>query len=902
MAHGFWRIIHSTRDGITQMKFNWLKGLFRLRAGTLVWASAGVCLAVTLLALLGVFIVQSASTMTARAVSGISPDWQVQLVGTTEIARVSDAIGNTVKATLISKVDYADVSSLSSTLDGTTQTTGAGKAVGLEVDYARNNPRQIRLLSGSLNGVLLAQQTASNLHAGPGDTVTIARLGQPAIDFKVDGVVEVSSADQFFQIVSSSPQTARNAPPDNIIFLPASQWETAFGSQLDTMPQTSQRQLHVSFDHSVLPGDPTQAFIVATEMANNLAAKLAGEGVTANNLAARLDGVRQDSLFAKVLFLFLGTPGAIVAILLTMLIVLTGSDRRKRDIALLQMRGATSMQILSLSGMEALVVGVIGAVAGVCLAFALSPVFVSGGIHAAEWYWFLIAGLSGILASLAVFLIPSWVALRSTALQNTVQPRTLSATAPTWQIFGFDIILLLLAWFVFWQISATGYQVVAAPEGVATATVDYKAYAAPAFFWTGSALLFMRLFSLFMRHGRTVLEKILAPIASVFSKTVSASLSRESGRMTKGAVLVALAISFAVSTAIFNTTYENQANVDATLTNGADVTITGTSANPASPLLDTISKQKGVVRAEPMQHRYAYVGNDLQDLYGIDPATIASATAMSNAYFGNDDAIASLASLKNTPNGVLVSDETVSDFQLKEGDAINLRLQTASDHLYHIVSFKFIGIAREFPTAPKDSFLIANAAYVAAQTGNAASEVILIKSSIAPPELAAQLKPVVQSKPGLVISDISEAVHRIGSSLVAVDLRSLTGLELAFALPLAAGAVGLVFALGLAERRRSFAILQAIGATPRQLGAFVWSEALIIYVAGTTAGLVIGWVLAWMLTKLMTQVFDPPPDAMIVPWGYVTILCLAGLMGVCAAVLFQLRKPVQSISAAMRTV
>ena len=884
------------------MKLDWLKGLMRLRAGTIIAASAGVCLAVCLLALLGVFIVQSASTMTARAVSGIEPDWQVQLVGTTDATTADAAIRSTVKIKSLYKVDYADVSSLSSMIDGTTQTTGVGKAVGLDEGYAKNNPRQIRLLSGSLNGILLAQQTASNLHASPGDMVTIARLGQPTIDVKVDGIVEVSSADQFFQIIASTPQTARNAPPDNIIFLPAPQWETAFASQLDSMPQTSQRQLHVSFDHSVLPGDPTQAFVTATEMANNLAAKLAGGGVTANNLAARLDGVRQDSLFSKVLFLFLGTPGAIVAILLTMLIVLSGSDRRKRDIALLQMRGASRSEILGMSGIEALLVGVTGAVTGVALAAVLAPIFVSGALNAFEYYWFAAAGLCGVFASLVVFLIPSWLALRNTALENTVQPRTLAYAAPAWQIFGIDILLLALAWFIFWQVSATGYQVVAAPEGVATATVDYKAYAAPAFLWAGSTLLLMRLFSLFMRHGKNALEKILRPIASVFSKTVSASLSRESGRVTKGVVLVALAMSFAVSTAIFNTTYESQAKVDATLTNGSDVTITGTTANPASPLLNIIRKTAGVANAEPMQHRYAYVGNDLQDLYGIDPSTISAATNMSNAYFGDNDAASTLASLKNTPDGVLVSDETVGDFQLKEGGVINLRLQFATDHAYHIVPFKFVGIAREFPTAPKDSFLIVNAAYVAAKTGFPESEIVLIKSSIAPPTLAANLRDITKIKSGLVISDISEAVHRIGSSLVAVDLHSLTALELAFALPLAAGAVGLVFALGLAERRRSFAILQAIGATPRQLGAFLWSEALLVYFAGTVAGLVIGWLLAWMLTKLMTQVFDPPPDVMVIPWGYITVLCLTGLVAVCIAVLFQLRKSNVSLSTAMRAI
>jgi putative ABC transport system permease protein len=77
-----------------------------------------------------------------------------------------------------------------------------------------------------------------------------------------------------------------------------------------------------------------------------------------------------------------------------------------------------------------------------------------------------------------------------------------------------------------------------------------------------------------------------------------------------------------------------------------------------------------------------------------------------------------LATLKNAPDGVLASDETVNDFQLSLGDTINRRLQPAVDHQYHPVPFRFIGIVREFPTAPRDSFLVANADYVARTSKN----------------------------------------------------------------------------------------------------------------------------------------------------------------------------------------
>jgi putative ABC transport system permease protein len=847
------------------------------------------------------FIVQSAATMTGRAVALVAPDWQVQLVGTTDTTGAKEWVSTTVPVTAIKQVDYADVASLSANTGGTVQSAGTGKAVGLESSYAANFPRQIRLLAGSMDGVLLAQQTAANLHAGPGDTVTIERLGQPPIDVKIDGIVEMPSADQFFQIVSSGTQGVPNAPPDNVVLLPGALWNQHFASQLESMPQTAQRQLHVSFDHANLPGDPSAALVNATGLANNLAAKLAGEGVIANNLAARLDGVRKDSLFAKILFLFLGAPGAAVATLLTMLIVLSGSDRRRRDVALLQIRGASATRILFLSGIEAVLVGGLGAIGGIIPSALIASAILNGVSGSTQAWWSAAAGLYGLCAALIVFLLPTWLALRCTAMNNAAQIRSSHFSAPIWQRLGIDVILLVLAAIVFWQVSATGYEVVAAPEGVATASVDYKAYAAPALFWIGSALLLTRLFAMFMRRGRVALERLTTPIAGAFSKIVAASLSRESSRTTKGTVLVALAFSFAVSTAIFNTTYENQASIDAALTNGADVTISGNAATPASGKLDDLRKVTGVAWAEPMQHRFAYVGNDLQDLYGIDPASIGKATAMSNAYFANGDAAATLELLKRTPNGVLVSDETVSDFQLKQGDTINLRLQSGADHAYHAVSFTFIGIVREFPTAPSDSFLVANADHVAAQTKIPVAETILVKSAIPPSALAADIRAALSGAPGLAVSEIGDAAHRIGSSLVAVDLRSLTGLELAFALPIVAGAVGLVFALGLAERRRTFAILNALGAAPRHLGAFLWSEALIVYFAGAAAGLVIGWILAWVLIKLMTHVFDPPPDALYVSWAYIGLLCLTGLAAVVAAVLTQLRKRAESPAQAIRT-
>jgi putative ABC transport system permease protein len=258
---------------------------------------------------------------------------------------------------------------------------------------------------------------------------------------------------------------------------------------------------------------------------------------------------------------------------------------------------------------------------------------------------------------------------------------------------------------------------------------------------------------------------------------------------------------------------------------------------------------------------------------------------MSNAYFANGDAQATLALLAAHPDGILVSQETVTNYQLAQGDQINLRLQNVRDHLYHVVTFHFLGVVREFPTAPKDSFLIANASYIAQQTGSSAAEIVLLHTNGNPADLAMQVRGVMSTLPGARVTDIGSTQRLIGSSLTAVDLRGLTSLELAFAILLVASATGLILALGLAERRRTFALLTALGAKSHQLGAFLWSEGVLIQVSGGLIGIVLGFGIAQMLVTLLTGVFDPPPETLAIPWLYLALMATAAVLSMVAAVL-----------------
>jgi putative ABC transport system permease protein len=301
----------------------------------------------------------------------------------------------------------------------------------------------------------------------------------------------------------------------------------------------------------------------------------------------------------------------------------------------------------------------------------------------------------------------------------------------------------------------------------------------------------------------------------------------------------------------------------------------------------------GVSSVEPLQHRFAYVGADLQDLYGVRPSTIGAAGKLQDAWFAGGTASQLMHTLATRPDGVLVSAETVHDFQLHPGDLLRLRLQDGRTKQLKTIPFHYVGVAKEFPTAPKDSFFVANAAYVARTTGSDAVGAFLAQTNGSDPAaVAKRVRSVVGTS--AAVTDIAEQRQVVGSNLTAVELSGLTRVELAFALALAAAASGLALGLGFRERRRTFAIAAALGAKGRQLGGFVWSESLFVTGGGVVLGAGIAVGITWLLVKVLTGVFDPPPDAVAVPWGYLggvlALVCVTvGAAG--ALTLRALRRP-----------
>ncbi len=863
----------------------WMRGMLAGRSGRLLGAILGVGLTIALIIAIGTFTISASQTMTQRAIAGVPVDWQVELQPRADAGEIIKALAASAPYTDLQTVGYAGSAGFLAVTGQTEQATGPGKVLGLPDGYGTAFPRQIELLLGTAEGPLITQQTAANLQVGVGGEMTVKRLGLPPATVTVAGIVSLPNADSMFQAVGVRGGSGPTAPPDNVLLLPAAQFHALFDAQAAAQPATVRTQLHVRLAHGQLPPDPGAAFLEVERAANSLAARTAGGVAVGDNLAARLAGTRADALYARVLFLFLGGPGVVLAALFTLSVAASGAERRRREQALLRTRGASTGQVLQIAGIEATVVGVGGILAGLVLALLASLAWWRVDALMPAVPWIALAALVGLLLAAAGIVLPAWREARwSTVAASRVAPGR--GASPLWERLFVDLALLAAAAGAYWLVASSGYQVVVAPEGVPQTSVHYEAFLAPLCLWIGASLLAMRLTRLALRNGQGVLARLLSPFAAGLSPLVAASLGRQRDMVARGAVLAALAFAFAASTAVFDTTYQAQSRADAELTNGSDVTVTGTTAAPAGPLLRGLAALPGVTAAEPVIHRYAYVGNDLQDIYGIDPARIGRATPLRDAYFAGGTAAEMMARLASRPDAILVAQETVNDFQLQPGDLMNLRLQNASDHAYRVVPFHYVGIAREFPTAPKDSFLVANAAYIAQATGAVDAEIVLIKAGGDGEAVATGARAAAASLPGVKVTTLGQAQRLISSSLTAVDLRGLTILELGFAVLMVAGVAGLVLALGLVERRRSFAILTALGAKPWQLGAFIWSEALMIVGTGAVLGTAIGFAVAEVLVQMLSGVFDPPPDTLFVPWAYLGLVVAAAAVCTAVAVAF----------------
>ena len=154
---------------------NWLRGLIAHRPTRIIATALGVGVGVALIASIGTFLSSTNAKMTQRAIARVAVDWQVEAQPGADAEPASCPLSALSGRQAGAPGPVHDVPRPDRDHPGLHPDHGRARVLGLPPGYAAAFPGELRLLFGSLGGVLVAQQTASNLHVAPGDTVTIAR-------------------------------------------------------------------------------------------------------------------------------------------------------------------------------------------------------------------------------------------------------------------------------------------------------------------------------------------------------------------------------------------------------------------------------------------------------------------------------------------------------------------------------------------------------------------------------------------------------------------------------------------------------------------------------------------------------------------------------------------------------
>lgn len=867
-----------------------LIGLVRAPARTLVRVVV-LAIAAGLLGAMILFVGNSLRTMTAGAVGSVPVDWQSPVASYRAALRAAAAVSRQPDVLAALPVATAPFAGAEHTTAAGTIRSGTGAILAVPPGYAARF-RTLRLLRGSFRPgqIVFDQQLAATLQAQPGDWVTLTpRSGGHPRHFRVSGVLLATAADVLFQPLDPllGPAAAPQ-PPANIAILPldtfASRIAPALGSAtaaagVPSAPAGVQWQVQAQVRPDVLTGSPSQALARAGQIRNRVERSLPGQVRFVDNLESALGSAAGDALYAETLFIMLAAPGALIALGLAYLAALGTVERDRRDLALLRIRGATRRHLLVLASTESLAIGLVTGAVGTVLALLVVWLAVPGGLGSG-----IVPVLVALASCVAVAVLGAAAARFGGSLGGIQRGvfegrRTVRRPAiPLWQRLYLDWVALAVSGLIYWLTARTGFSAVVNPDSNPTLSLSVYMFFAPALLWIGAALLVLRL------RGRLlvwVLRRVVGGRARSWPGFLLASASRRGGALNRGLLVVGLLLAFGVALSVFSATYDQQARIDAQLTLGADVVVSAAPGVVSTHALERrISSLAGVSGATAVEHTYAYVGPDLQDTFGIDASTIVRGTTLRDSYFVGGSASTTLARLRAVPDGILVSKETITDYSLRPGDLLRLRVLDRSRGAFRIVPFHVVGIVQEFPAAPRDSFMVANRAYLDRVTHASGPNLVFVKAGAEPVALGRLIAARTRTF-GATVRDIRHQTAQTVSSITTVDLTGISRIEETFVIALAAAAMVLLVSVGVAERRQELATLAALGASLRRVCTFVWSEIALVLAASLALASLLGWLMAEMLVAMLQHVFDPPPDRLAVPWAF-----LGGLTGAALAGLF----------------
>jgi putative ABC transport system permease protein len=617
-----------------------------------------------------------------------------------------------------------------------------------------------------------------------------------------------------------------------------------------------------------------------------------GQVSVIDNLSDALNSARADTILAKILFLFLGLPGILLAAYLSRYAGGLLAQAQRREQATLRARGAQPRHLLRGLTYTSVCVAILGSALGLALGL-LTVVLVlgPGALATASTQSFGLSAALSLLAGLVTTALALYLPGRRALSRETGdERRELEGNAPpVWLRLRLDFVFLAAAALV-WIVTQVSGGFKPTPAEGQSVSLSFYTLLSPLLGWIGATLLAVRLT---LMAGTRLGRRRRSGFGGLTLGTLGRSVERRSVSLASGVIAVALAVAFGSSLALFVATYDAGKAADARLVTGSDVRVTPSALNAQTPAFAAQLRVAGVSGVTPVaQTSNALVGTDKRALVAIDAGTFAGVASLPDSFFPNMSAAAAIAALQRDPAAILVSTEMARTFNVQPGDQVKVQLTDASGKQVP-VTFHAAGFFQTFAGFPQGIDMVSNLAYY--QTATRIPQVGTFFVRVTDPSAAGvtRVADLLKTGPGrttpMLVETTVTAINRDASTLAALNLRGLGGLEAVYTVLMSAAGIA-IFVFGLLlQRRKEYVTMRALGIRMGQLRNLVLGEAAVVAILSLVVGAAVGVAMAAMFVQILAPLFTVPPAALAVPAGELGLFATLVLAGMGISVLLAAR-------------
>ena len=460
-------------------------------------------------------------------------------------------------------------------------------------------------------------------------------------------------------------------------------------------------ELHLAIDHGAYPTDPGRAARWSAALQRTLERRAPGTIIVADNAAEPLDEASVDATNAKVPFLLLGIPGALVAGALGVSAAAALEEAFGRENALLRLRGTTDAQLAMLAILQGAVAWLAGSVIGLGVAVAAVSLATAHpawwGIPTGQLVGSLLLAAAAGLVTTAVRLVPLLRRHARTPSEPGQRP-AVSGWVPRWRRNRLDLLALTVGILILaGNILAGGLR--QTPIEAATLALSFYVLLAPIALWLGVVLLAVR--GLLVWLARRTNPEQPRPLTS-WPATAFRWLGRWPARTGVAVVLGALAVAFGVQVATFTATYTAAKRADTRAAFGSDLRFTPAPEYHGGPP----PLGPDIAAATPVRLIPARAGSDRKTIMAVDLRTFDQARTTPPVILRGHG----LDALATDPAGVLVAPEIEDLFGLQVGDTLPVTVFPDDLDLAQKLDLHVAGVFRDFPPTEPFSELVMSTA------------------------------------------------------------------------------------------------------------------------------------------------------------------------------------------------